>query len=104
MSYTSISTSMPGPRFQAVETSEESDALMVELFGILAANGGESVLVGQDLARGVAVSITKWEDSAAAVKATIEITTKGLLEIVSSGPFVAMDEWLPIMTAALNDN
>jgi hypothetical protein len=77
---------------------------MVELFGILAANGGESVLVGQDLARGVAVSITKWEDSAAAVKATIEITTKGLLEIVSSGPFVAMDEWLPIMTAALNDN
>ena len=104
MSYTSISTSRPGPRFQAVETSEESDALMVELFGILAANGGESVLVGQDLARGVAVSITKWEDSAAAVTATIEITTKGLLEIVSSGPFVAMDEWLPIMTAALNDN
>ena len=104
MSYTSISTSRPGPRFQAVETSEESDALMVELFGILAANGGESVLVGQDLARGVGVSITKWEDSAAAVKATIEITTKGLLEIVSSGPFVAMDEWLPIMTAALNDN
>ena len=104
MSYTSISTSRPGPRFQAVETSEESDALMVELFGILAANGGESVLVGQDLARGVAVSITKWEDSAAAVKATIEITTKGLLEIVSSGPFVAMDEWLPIMTAAFNDN
>ena len=104
MSYTSISTSRPGPRFQAVETSEESDALMVELFGILAANGGESVLVGQDLARGVALSIAKWEDSAASVKAIIEMGTKGLMEVVSSGPFIAMDEFLPIWTAALNDN
>ena len=104
MSYTSITTTRPGPRLQAAETSEESDALLVELFGILAANGGESVLIGQDLARGVGVSITKWEDSAASVKAMIEMGTKGLVEIVSSGPFIAMDEFLPIWTAALNDN
>ena len=104
MSYTSITTTRPGPRLQAAETSEESDALLVELFGILAANGGESVLIGQDLARGVGVSITKWEDSAASVKAMIEMGTKGLMEIVSSGPFVSMDEFLPIWTAALNDN
>ena len=95
MSYTSITTTRPGPRMQAAETSEEGDALLAELFGILAANGGESVLAGQDLARGVHVAITKYE---------IEIAAKGLLEFVSAGPFVALDEWWPIASAAINDN
>ena len=104
MSYTSSTTTRPGPRMQAAEASEEGDALLAELFGILAANGGESVLAGQDLARGVNVAITKYEDSDAAVKTQIEIAAKGLLEFVSAGPFVALDEWWPIASAALNDN
>ena len=104
MSYTSITTTRPGPRMQAAETSEEGDALLAELFGVLAANGGESVLAGQDLARGVNVAITKYEDSDAAVKTQIEIAAKGLLEFVSAGPFVALDEWWPIASAAINDN
>ena len=41
MSYTSITTTRPGPRMQAAETSEEGDALLAEVFGVLAANGGE---------------------------------------------------------------
>ena len=104
MSYTSITTTTPGPRMQAAETSEEGDALLAEIFGILAANGGESVLAGQDFARGISVAITKYEDSAAAVKTQIEIGAKGLLEFISAGPFVALDEWWPIASAALNDN
>ena len=104
MSYTSITTTRPGPRMQAAETSEEGDALLAEIFGILAANGGESVLAGQDFARGISVAITKYEDSAAAVKTQIEIGAKGLLEFISAGPFVALDEWWPIASAALNDN
>ncbi len=89
---------------QAAETTEEGDALLAELFGDRAANGGEMVLSAPDLARGVNVSGTKYEDSAAAVKTQIEISAKGLLEFVSAGPFVALDEWWPIASAAINDN
>jgi len=38
------------------------------------------------------------------VKTQIEIAAKGLLEFVSAGPFVALDEWWPIASAAINDN
>ena len=48
MSYTSISTSRPGARFQEATTQAEVEALMVEVWSIVAANGGESVMAGAD--------------------------------------------------------
>ena len=42
MSYTSIATSRPGPRLQAAQTSEELGALMLEVWAVVNANGGET--------------------------------------------------------------
>ena len=50
MTYTSISTNRPGARFQEAKTQAEVEALMVEVWSVVSANGGESVVAGADLA------------------------------------------------------
>ncbi len=101
MSYTSISTSRPGARFQEATTQAEVEALMVEVWSIVAANGGESVMAGADLAQGVNVAITTFPDAAAAAKSVVELTAKRLLEYETSGQFMGLDEWLPIAGPAM---
>ncbi len=101
MSYTSISTSRPGPRLQEATTQAEVEALMVEVWSIVAANGGESVMAGADLAQGVNVAITTFPDAAAAAKSVVELTAKRLIEYETSGQFIALDEWLPIAGPAM---
>jgi len=79
MTYTSISTNRPGARFQEAKTQAEVEALMVEVWSVVTANGGESVFAGADLARGVNVSLTTYPDAASAAKSIVELTVKQLL-------------------------
>ena len=104
MSYTSISTSRPGPRLQAAQTSEELGALMLEVWAIVNANGGENTLTGTDFARGVNISLTTYPDSASAEKTIVELTAKQLIEFESSGPFMTLEDWMPIASAAMDGN
>lgn len=88
MSYTSIVVTRPGPRMQEVTRADEGNELLVEVWAILEKNGGESVMTGQDFARGVGIAITRWADAAASVKTEIELSSKGLLQFISAEPFV----------------
>ena len=99
MTYTSISTLRPGARLQEAKTQAEIEALMAEAFSVIAANGGESVFAGADLARGVNVSLTTYPDAASAAKSVTELTAKQLIE--SSGQFMSLEEWLPIAGPAM---
>ena len=101
MTYTSISTNRPGARFQEAKTQAEIEALMAEAFSVIAANGGESVFAGADLARGVNVSLTTYPDAASAAKSVTELTAKQLIEFESSGQFMSLEEWLPIAGPAM---
>ena len=101
MTYTSISTNRPGARFREAKTQAEVEALMVEVWSVVTANGGESVVAGADLARGVNVSLTTYPDAASAAKSIVELTAKQLIEFESSGQFMALDEWLPVAGSAM---
>jgi len=104
MSYTSIVTTRPGPRMQEATTADEGNALLAEVWAILEKNGGESVMAGQDFARGVGIAITRWPDAAASLKTEIELASKGLLEFISAGPFMQLEEWWPIAQEAMSDS
>ena len=104
MSYTSISTSRPGPRLQAAQTSEELGALMLEVWAVVNANGGENTLTGTDFARGVNISITNYPDAASSEKTVVELTAKQLIEFISTGPFMTLEDWMPIASAAMDGN
>ena len=101
MTYTSISTLRPGARLQEAKTQAELEALMTEAFSVIAANGGESLFAGADLARGVNVSLTTYPDAASAAKTVTELTAKQLIEFESSGQFMSLEEWLPIAGPAM---
>ena len=73
MSYTSIVTTKPGPRMQEATTPDEANALLAEVWSVVEKNGGESVMAGQDFARGVGIAITRWPDAAASLKTEIEL-------------------------------
>ncbi len=96
MTYTSISTLRPGPRLQEAKSQAEFEALMVEVWSVVTANGGESTVTGADLARGVNVSLTTYPDAASAAKSVTELTAKRLIEFESTGQFMSLEEWLPI--------
>ena len=101
MTYTSISTLRPGTRLQEAKTQAEVEALMVEVWSVVTANGGESTVTGLDLARGVNVSLTTYPDAASAAKSVTELTAKQLIEFESSGQFMSLEEWLPIAGPAM---
>ena len=102
MSYTSISTLRPGARLQEAKSQAEIEALMVEVWSVVTANGGESTVTGLDFARGINISITNYPDASAAEKTIVELTAKKLIEFESSGPFMTLENWIPITGAALD--
>ena len=104
MSYTSIVTTKPGPSMQEATTPDEANALLAEVWSVVEKNGGESVLTGSDFARGVNIAITKWPDANASMKTEVELTAKGLLEFLSAGPFMQLEEWWPIWQEAMSDS
>ncbi|MDP6976240.1 MAG: hypothetical protein QF575_06710 [Acidimicrobiales bacterium] len=101
MSYTTITVSRPGPKFQTVTNADEANAVFAEVQGIIAANGGDMTLVGYDHAKNANVAIVTWPDSDAAATASVQLAAGQLLDVESRGMFSTMEEFWPTFTAAL---
>ena len=101
MSYTVITVSKPGAAFRAASNADEANAIFAQVMGIVAANGGENVMIGFDYAQNANVAITTFPDPESAAKASIQIDAKQLLDVVSRGMFTTMEELWPVFMDAL---
>ena len=101
MSYTTITVSRPGAAFRAASNVDEANAIFAQVMGIVAANGGENVMIGFDYAQNANVAITTFPDPESAAKAAIQMEAKQLLDVVSRGMFSTMEELWPVFTDAM---
>ena len=99
MSYTSFSIMRPGRAWDGVKPgTEEWNALMEVQMSIIEEGQGTTIAGGWATGIGKFVNIITYPDIDSSKKVIARLWGEQLGEVESSGPFIPLDEWVPMAT------